>query len=347
MKPNKEAEADYDKAVSEGRTGFLAQSVRPDILQIKVGHLSPGAKCSIKLTYILEAALDVDKIRLTIPTTISPKYVPFHDNSEEANKIKTIKYDFNTPAPMTFSIDAKMKSKIESMTSPSHSIKTEDLYKDVVKTEGFFTSKSSLSATTTDLDRDIIILIKCEAANATVVLREDDTDSTVLMVSLVPKLILKSDPELDIVFLIDCSGSMMGSSIKLARDAINILLHSLPHTAYFNIVRFGSSYKKLFDTSVPYSDETLATAKKAMKNLEADLGGTEILSPLKMLLEEKTKLPRRVFVLTDGSVSNSMECLKLAQKHNNKSKVFALGIGSAADRHLVKGNMTNVIFIMM
>ncbi len=243
---------------------------------------------------------------------------------------------------MTFTINAKMKSKIESITSPSHSIQTEGLSKYAVNDEGFFTCKTSLSATTTDLDRDIIILVKCEAANVSVVLREDDADSTVLMVSLVPKLSLKSDPELDIVFLIDCSGSMMGSSIKLARDAINILLHSLPHTVYFNIVRFGSSFDKLFDSSVLYSDETLATAKKAMKNLEADLGGTEILYPLKMLVEEKTKLPRRVFVLTDGSVSNSMECMKLAQKHNNNSKVFALGIGSAADRHLVKGKMTNL-----
>ena len=45
------------------------------------------------------------------------------------------------------------------------------------------------------------------------------------------------EPELDIVFLIDCSGSMGGSSIKLAREAINILLHSLQPSDTFNIVR--------------------------------------------------------------------------------------------------------------
>jgi hypothetical protein len=131
---------------------------------------------------------------------------------------------------------------------------------------------------------------------------------------------------------------MQGSSIKLARDAINILLHSLPHSTHFNIVRFGSSFQKLFPNSVPYSNETLSYAKMNIQHMQADLGGTEILTPLKKLLEEETMLPRRIFVLTDGSVSNSMECLNVTSKFNKKCKVFALGIGSAADRHLVKGN---------
>jgi len=335
VKPNEEAEKDYKEAISKGKTGFLAQSVRSDILQIKVGHLSPGARCTISLTYILEAALDTGKIRLTIPTTISPKYVPFHDHSEEAKKIQSIKYDFSTPAPMTFSMEASMKSKIEEVSSPSHKIQTNS--SEALDSKGLYTSKTELSSTTSDLDRDIVMLVKCESASGSAVLREQDNDSTILMVSLVPSLIVKSDPNLDVVFLIDCSGSMGGSSIKLARDAINILLHSLPSTVHFNIVRFGSSYKKLFDESVAYSDKTLTKARSAMKELEANLGGTEILTPLRMLLEEKTKVPRRVFVLTDGSVSNSMECLKLARRHNNNTKVFALGIGSSADRHLVKG----------
>jgi len=142
---------------------------------------------------------------------------------------------------------------------------------------------------------------------------------------------------LDVVFLIDCSGSMCGSSIALAREAINYLLHSLPANVYFNIICFGSRYTKLFKKSKQYSDDTLGQAKAAMAKLDANLGGTEILTPLTEILEEKTELPRRIFILTDGSVSNSLECIKKTQKNNKKNRVFTLGIGSAADRHLVKG----------
>ena len=48
-------------------------------------------------------------------------------------------------------------------------------------------------------------------------------------------------------------------------------------------------------------------------------------------------LTRQLFVLTDGQVSNSSACISTARAHNDNARVFSLGVGSAADRHLVKG----------
>jgi len=331
---NEKAEQEYNDAKSEGRTGFLVEEVRPDILQIKVGHLSPGATCTISLTYIMEADLDDGKVRLTIPTTISPKYVPKHDNTTVADKIKSIEYTPSSPAPMTFAVKALMKTKIEEVTSPSHQILTTDIGK---KENNLYLANVQLNSSTTDLNKDIIVLVKSESANAPVVLHEENEESNVLMLSMVPDLLLEEDPKVDIVFLIDCSGSMAGSSIKLAKDALNILIRSLPTSVYFNIVRFGNSYESVFNSSVPYTDYNVGYANGKIEKMDADLGGTEILEPLKNLLQEETALPRRVFVLTDGSVSNSDEVLEVTRKYKNNKKVFALGIGSAADRYLVKG----------
>ena len=52
--------------------------------------------------------------------------------------------------------------------------------------------------------------------------------------------------------------------------------------------------------------------------MEADLGGTEIFSPLEHVLQlpRRAGKPRQVFVLTDGAVSNSMECIKLVRMAN-------------------------------
>jgi len=337
VKPKDEAKKQYDDAVSAGKTGFLVETVKPDILQIKVGHLSPGANCTISLTYIMETALDEGNVRLTIPTTIAPKYVPFTDNTPEAERIKSIKHDFSSPAPMTFSVEALMKTKIEEVTSPSHNITTGDIEDNIIGKNGLYTAKRELTTSTTDLDRDIIILVNCESADTSMVLREKSGDSNILMVSMVPSLPVDINKKLDIVFLVDCSGSMMGSSIKLARDALKILMHSLPSYVHFNIVRFGSTFKPLFTKSRPYNDDNLSRANELIESMEADLLGTEILPPLKKILEEETDFPRRVFVLTDGSVSNQREILKLTKKHSTDKKVFSLGIGSSADRNLVKG----------
>mmetsp|Transcript_28188 Transcript_28188/g.24984 ORF Transcript_28188/g.24984 Transcript_28188/m.24984 type:complete len:108 (-) Transcript_28188:234-557(-) len=51
------------------------------------------------------------------------------------------------------------------------------------------------------------------------------------------------------IFLIDRSGSMSGTSIKVARETLVYFLKSLPKNSYFNVVSFGSSYKYLFNES--------------------------------------------------------------------------------------------------
>merc|ERR1719431_2019766 len=104
------------------------------------------------------------------------------------------------------------------------------------------------------------------------------------------------------------------------------MIRSLPSSVHFNIVRFGSSYEQVFESSVQYSDENVQFANAEIEKMDADLGGTEILEPLKELLEEDTNLPRRVFVLTDGSVSNTDEILDVTRKNKKNTKVFTLGI---------------------
>ena len=70
------------------------------------------------------------------------------------------------------------------------------------------------------------------------------------------------------------------------------------------------------------------------------LGGTEILTPLKTILNqpaEECQRLKQLFVLTDGQVSNSQECIQVVNAERKTTRVFTLGIGSSADRHLVKG----------
>ena len=48
------------------------------------------------------------------------------------------------------------------------------------------------------------------------------------------------------------------------------------------------------------------------QEMQANLGGTELLQPLEYIFREKTTsgLPRQVFVLTDGAVSNIDACVR-------------------------------------
>lgn len=86
---------------------------------------------------------------------------------------------------------------------------------------------------------------------------------------------------LDYVFLLDRSGSMYGKPMKLANDALELFLHSIPLGSKFNVVSFGSRYEKMFVRSQLYTEESLKRALKMMEDFDANMGGTEILDPMK------------------------------------------------------------------
>ena len=227
-----------------------------------------------------------------------------------------------------------MKTKIVDVTSSSHALVTE-----IMKNSDKFEATAKFDGTNSDMDRDLIVLIESAEPNDPKVTLEKGADgSLVAMLTFVPSFELRKQAA-ECIFLIDCSGSMSGDSIRIAREALGLFIHSLPVDAHFNIVCFGSSYMKLFPASKALTDESLAEAKSLIQRIDANLGGTEIYTPLDYIfkLPKIVGKPRQVFVITDGEVSNSMECVNLVSRNATNNRVFTLGIGSAADRHLVKG----------
>ncbi|XP_063856771.1 von Willebrand factor A domain-containing protein 5A-like isoform X2 [Scylla paramamosain] len=91
----------------------------------------------------------------------------------------------------------------------------------------------------------------------------------------------------EIIFVIDHSGSMHGQKIESARATLLLFLKSLPLGCLFNIFSFGSSFSVLFKKgSRVYSEATLREACQLQAAMKADMGGTEILAPLKDIYDK-------------------------------------------------------------
>lgn len=157
------------------------------------------------------------------------------------------------------------------------------------------------------------------------VLGRTDVSSTV-MLSFIPKFcelslddamkasFSKKELETDMnaakgeyIFLLDRSGSMGGSRIEKAKEALILFLKSLPVQTFFNVVSFGSKFEFMFKSSIKYDNTNLEKAIQNIKRMTADMGGTEIYSPLENIFKNKIieGFPKQIFLLTDGGVSNT------------------------------------------
>ncbi|XP_029433912.1 von Willebrand factor A domain-containing protein 5B1 [Rhinatrema bivittatum] len=143
----------------------------------------------------------------------------------------------------------------------------------------------------------------------------------------------------EFIFLLDRSGSMSGVNISRVKDAMLVILKSLMPASLFNIIGFGSTFKTLFPSSQTYSEESLATACENIKKIRADMGGTNILSPLNWIIRQPVHRghPRLLFLLTDGAVSNTGKVIELMRHHSFSTRCYSFGIGQNACRRLVQG----------
>jgi hypothetical protein len=323
----------YDEAVAAGHGAYLLDEERPDVFTASVGNLPPGKEAVLRLTTVSELSLEGDAIRFTLPTTIAPRYAPAEDlkgvGESEAERVSP-PYARQVPYGLTLEVNVETSAPVRSVESPSHPIA-------VTIEDGRATIR--LSEREAALDRDVVLkILLAETYQPRIVVERASDGPAYTMLSFRPRLEAKPAPA-EILFLVDRSGSMQGTSIAEARNALQLALRSLRTGCVFNVVGFGSTFEALFPESRPYDDQSLAEATKHVQALEADLGGTEILPALEHVLgaEPRPGRPRQVFVLTDGEVSNTDAVIALARRHAGHARVFTFGIGAGASHHLVKG----------
>lgn len=140
------------------------------------------------------------------------------------------------------------------------------------------------------------------------------------------------------IFLVDQSGSMMGKPIELVKKSLLFFIQSLPKDSYFQLIGFGSSFKKYNEKPVLYNKKNVKNITQVINGLSADLGGTEILKPLEDIYDSNyldIKLPKNIFLLTDGEVNNKDKCYQIIEKNSEKFKVHSIGLGSSFDKELI------------
>ncbi|CAM4961096.1 unnamed protein product [Rotaria socialis] len=350
LKEKKEAQREYIDALQQGHGAYLLEQDEKsqDNFVINVGALPAGKECHISISYVSELDLvqNGSKIRFVIPTTIAPRYNP-DKGGISAPSDTTSKYVQTTQYTVEFHCRVT-KANVSRVSSTSHPIKIDLAQEDVYVIE--FAQQS------THLDRDILLDIELVNNHSNTIVA---VEPGAVMASFTPteedcqRAMNNTEMTNEFIFVVDCSGSMEDENkIGLAREAMLLFLKSLPVNCHFNIIRFGSNHRALFnEITAIYNEENSQKAEQLTKQLKADLGGTELLQPLQWLEKHSPRQgrARQIFLLTDGEISNVNEVLDLCRTMATSTRIFSFGLGHSPSRSLVKGlaRATNGRFVFI
>ena len=325
----------YDEALTRGDGGYILDEERPNIFTLSVGNLNPGATASIEIEYVCLLEAKGPEVRFFLPTTISPRYVPERTPDVNGIPVEVLvnpPVSLDVPYRLSILLEIRGKETISSVDSPSHkvSLKFED---DSIRAE--FTSGTAA------MDRDFVLNVHYKDLFQNRGYFFSNEKGNFFQLDLCPAEpdgTGTSSPGKEVIFLLDCSGSMEGSSIQQAKAALEIFLKALREGMRFNLFRFGSSYEKLFTESISYNGENLKEMLNRLKKVDANLGGTEVLAPLREIYKQKVPdgYSREVILITDGEIGNESEIMELIKEGDHGSRLFTVGIGYGPNEYFIR-----------
>ncbi len=227
--------------------------------------------------------------------------------------------------------------RLESIDSPTHHI-------GVQTSSGASTATINLNAADTIPNRDFVLRYRVAGGQvrAGMIAAHDDRsanpDDNFFTMVLVPPSDLSycTRGPVEMVFVIDCSGSMDGQPIELAKRCVRNALPALRSGDTLQLIRFSDKADFLTSGPVNACPENIQQADRWVANLQAN-GGTELLNGLKPALELRGdwKRTRFVCVLSDGLLGNEPEVLGQLKRELGDSRIFTVSIGSAPNRALM------------
>jgi Ca-activated chloride channel family protein len=317
-----DAEMRYEQALAEGHSAFAIRLVDDQLLNIALGNLKPGESLTLRVVLAQWLLWNGDRVRMTLPTTIAPRYGASTLQPADQPVVDLL-------AEHGFRLDGQVRGLLAGaeLASATHRLAVRAVEQGI-----------DFAIERGQLDRDIVIDLRDAAQPLRVAgsIAADlaGRDAATIAFCATPTAACQRAVVAELV--IDCSGSMSGVSIEQTRAAVRAIVAQLTPEDRVNVLRFGSSHQWLLRRPQPATLPVQRTLLQAADDLQADLGGTELLGALNAGLDDLARLPldvngeRALFVISDGEVWNLDTAEFLERCARERVRVFAVAVGSAA-----------------
>lgn len=316
--PRAQAEARYEETIGDGDSAFRLQEVRAGMYNATLGNVMPDEEVAITLTYAEPLAWNGKSIRYRLPTTIAPRYGEPAGMQPWQRPVTSLVAEY--PLEITVSIAGQLAQS--AVSCPSHKVSMR------IQPDALTVQLAKGAA----MDRDFILEVWNDEVRSLGSLASA-RDTNVAMLTLLPPEVAGQGNRRDVVLVIDCSGSMQGDSIALAKEGVLLALGSLDANERFGLIAFGTSFLQFDKELQPANRKNLDMARRWVNDL-TDLGGTDIDGALGLALKLQGKTALDILLLTDGQDWQVGE--SVAKARADGVRIFSMGIGSAVAEDAVQ-----------
>jgi len=340
-----EAQQIYNQAKRAGKVASLLTQERPNVFTQKVANIEPGKKIDINIKYFHTLAYDDGWYEWVFPMVVGPRFNPPGNTdgigavsrggrgaSGQSTEVAYLAPHERSGHDISLQVAVNAGVNIERMKSVNHVIEnnagsgTERIVK--------LSSRDSIP------NKDFVLRYKVAGdriKSALLTHQGDDGAGYFSMMIYPPEEIGRlSRQPVEMIFVLDCSGSMRGKPIEQAKAAITRGLRSLQAYDTFQVIRFSNSASQFGDRPVIASRENIREAVDYVENLDGG-GGTMMIEGIKAALDFPHDDERLRFVtfLTDGFIGNESQILAAIHDKLDASRIFSFGVGSSPNRFLM------------
>ncbi|HEX9009857.1 MAG TPA: VIT and VWA domain-containing protein [Holophagaceae bacterium] len=334
-----QARADYERAKQEGRSASLLEQQRPNVFQMNVANILPGDEIRVELSYTELLVPTEGTYAFVYPTVVGPRYAGKAGTASDTGEAWVANpYTHAGEKPATtfdLSLTLAAGMPIARMRCDTH--------RTAIAYDG--KDRATLTLDPSEAhggNRDFILTYQLAggAVQSGLLLDQGKDGNTFLLMAQPPKRVTPKDlPPREYVFVMDVSGSQMGFPLEVSKALMREMIQGLRPQDRFNVMVFeGSAAFWSPEGSVAATPEHTREAL-AFVGAQNGGGGTELASALRKALG----LPRvpgvsRTFVVsTDGYISADGQVFDLIRQNLGSANLFAFGIGSSVNRHLIEG----------
>ena len=322
-----QAEELYEANLSKGDAAIMLERGNDGHYVLHLGNLAPGEQCVIDMHYGQLLQFEQGGLRLAIPTVIAPRY---GDAVRDGGLAPYQVPETDLLAEYGFSLTLNLHGALVNarIASPSHPISMANHAADQMLTVAL--AKQSY------LDRDFILVLDqlAQCSVATIAPDYVDEKTFVATASFSPSIPNAKVQNTAVKILVDCSGSMAGGSIQAARRALMAIVKKFNTGDKFSLSKFGSSVEHRSKSLWTTSEQSRLGAEKWVGELDADMGGTDMLDAIESTFALAHSSPCDVLLITDGQIHGVDDMIKKAKA--SKHRVFSVGIGSSPSENLLR-----------